>query len=147
MLDYLLRTLREPIEKSKAVIIIQSLPFIWCNKILINQLFLNLLNNALKYNEADALVIEVGYTEQTEEYIFYVRDNGIGINEEYFNKIFILFQRLHGKTEYSGTGIGLVLCKKIVEIHNGKIWLESEEGKGTTFYFSIPKLPAVTTEY
>lgn len=147
MLDYLLRTLRELIEKSKAVIIIQSLPFIWCNKILINQLFLNLLNNALKYNEADAPVIEVGYTEQTEEYIFYVTDNGIGINEEYFNKIFILFQRLHGKTEYSGTGIGLALCKKIVEIHNGKIWLESEEGKGTIFYFSIPKLPAVTTEY
>lgn len=110
-------------------------------------MFLNLLNNALKYNEADAPVIEVGYTEQTEEYIFYIRDNGIGINEEYFNKIFILFQRLHGKTEYSGTGIGLALCKKIVEIHNGKIWLESEEGKGTIFYFSIPKLPAVTTEY
>jgi light-regulated signal transduction histidine kinase (bacteriophytochrome) len=99
----------------------------------------NLLSNSLKYHGENNPEIEVGYDEDPGNWIFYVKDNGIGIDPKFFDKIFIIFQRLHNKSEYSGTGIGLAICKKIVETHKGKIWVESEPGKGSTFYFSIPK--------
>jgi chemotaxis family two-component system sensor kinase Cph1 len=117
------------------------LPVINANKTLIYNLFLNLVENALKYSCKHKPVIEIGYREEKQEWVFYVKDNGIGIRPEYFEKIFIIFKRLHGKGDYPGTGIGLAICKKITDIHKGRIWVESEPEKGSTFYFSIPKLP------
>lgn len=138
-IGYVIRVLEEDIRKRNAVLKIQSLPVIMADKILVGQLFINLLGNALKYHGEKQPEIEVGYTEEQHRFIFYVKDNGIGIDPKFFDKIFIIFQRLHSKGEYHGTGIGLAICKKIVDIHKGKIWVESGEGKGSTFYFSILK--------
>lgn len=104
------------------------------------KLFQNLIVNGIKYTkEQTPPVITINSEEQTENYKFSVTDNGIGIEETYFDKIFNIFQRLHTRDEYSGTGIGLAYCQKVVEMHNGKIWLTSKVGKGSTFYFTIPK--------
>jgi two-component system CheB/CheR fusion protein len=97
------------------------------------------LNNALIYHNNNTVEIEVGFEEEQEFYKFYIRDNGIGIQEKEFEKIFVIFKRLHTQGEFAGTGIGLALCKRIVEFHKGKIWVESEYGKGSTFYFTIKK--------
>jgi len=139
VMEYVNFMMKEDIEKNHAIIITHPLPVIKANKTLFNQLFMNLVSNALKYHDGKQSEIEVGYNEEPGRYVFYVKDNGIGIEPEFLDKIFIIFQRLHTKTEYSGTGIGLAICKKIVEIHKGKIWVESEKEKGSTFYFSIPK--------
>ncbi len=138
-MDYVTRVLDEDIKKNQAVITVKILPVITANKTLISQLFMNLVSNALKYHSDKEPEIEIGYNEEQDKYILYVKDNGIGINPRFFDKIFIIFQRLHNKEEYSGTGIGLAICKKIAEAHKGKIWVESGVGKGSTFYFSIPK--------
>ena len=138
-MDYVTRVLDEDIKKNQAVITVKILPVITANKTLINQLFINLVSNALKYHGENKPEIEIGFTEDQYKYVFYVKDNGIGIDPKFFDKIFIIFQRLHNKGEYSGTGIGLAICNKIVETHKGKIWVESKEGKGSTFYFSIAK--------
>jgi PAS domain S-box-containing protein len=138
--------LKDTIEKNEATILVNPLPVIFANKTLINELFVNLLTNALKYRSQQNPIIEVGFSEEPGKFIFYIKDNGIGINKDYFDKIFVIFQRLHGKGEYSGTGIGLALCKKIVESHKGKIWVVSEEGKGSCFYFSIPKAKSKTRQ-
>jgi PAS domain S-box-containing protein len=139
MLRYIRRLLSETIAKNRAILTVQPLPEIMANKVLMNELFLNLVTNALKYRGQKYPEIEIGYTEEKEHFTFYVTDNGIGISPEYFNTIFVIFQRLHAKSEYSGTGIGLALCKKIVETHKGKIWVQSALGKGSSFYFTIPK--------
>ena len=139
VLQYVIRVLNEKIKECNATIIVKPLPSIMANKTLINQVFLNLINNALKYCSKEKSQIEVGARETVGKWTFYVRDNGIGIDAKNLNKIFIIFQRLHSKTEYPGTGIGLAVCKKIIETHGGKIWAESQVGKGSTFYFTIPK--------
>ncbi len=139
VMAYTTRVLEEDITKNGAILTVNPMPVIKANKSLITQLFVNLVNNALKYHAGKKPEIKVGYTEEQGNYIFYVKDNGIGIDPKFFDKIFIIFQRLHSKTEYSGTGIGLAICKKIVDTHKGKIWVASEKGKGSTFYFSIPK--------
>ncbi len=106
----------------------------------LRQVFQNLIGNALKYQKPDINpVIQIGFEEQDRYWKFWVSDNGIGIDAEYFERIFVIFQRLHNKDEYSGTGIGLAIVKKIVENMGGKIWIESELGKGTIFYFTIAK--------
>ncbi len=106
----------------------------------IRQLFQNLISNAIKYSsEARKPIITISVEERPDEHLFKITDNGIGIAKENHERIFLLFRKLHSKEEYEGTGIGLALCKNIVENHGGKIWLESEEGKGTTFYFTISK--------
>jgi PAS domain S-box-containing protein len=139
--QYIQSILKLTIEKTNAIIQVGPLPVINANKTLIYNLFLNLVENALKYSCKHKPVIEIGYREEKQEWVFYVKDNGIGIRPEYFEKIFIIFKRLHGKGDYPGTGIGLAICKKITDIHKGRIWVESEPEKGSTFYFSIPKLP------
>lgn len=120
-------------------IIWSNLPVIKADKTPITQLMQNLIGNALKYRSEMPPVIKIKCEEELLFWKFSFEDNGIGIDPKFFDKIFVIFQRLHNKDEYSGTGIGLAICKKIVERFDGKIWLTSKPGKGSTFYFSIPK--------
>lgn len=106
----------------------------------LTQLLQNLLQNALKFHKpGEAPIVEINFTEQDTDYLFEVRDYGIGIESQYFDKVFMIFKRLHTKKEYEGTGIGLAICKKIVEQHGGKIWIRSEENEGSSFFFTLPK--------
>jgi two-component system CheB/CheR fusion protein len=128
------------IRESNAIVEFGNLPVINANKTQMFQLFQNLIGNALKYRGKETPRIYIEGTEEEKQYVFSVRDNGIGIKPMFFDKIFVLFQRLHHKNEYSGTGIGLTVCKKIVERHDGKIWVTSEPGIGSCFNFTISKL-------
>ncbi|MEO5645569.1 MAG: ATP-binding protein [Bacteroidia bacterium] len=133
-------SLQALIYDSHAEIILRPLPVLNAYPTEIKQLFQNLLTNAIKFSKPGiAPKIEIGATSTDEGKLFFVKDNGIGISPEFKDKIFIIFQRLHTRSQYEGTGIGLAYCRKIVELHNGRIWVESEEGKGATFYFSIPE--------
>lgn len=127
------------IRETGAILHIKPLPVISAVYVQLQQLFQNLVSNALKYYKNNVPEIEIGCNDRDDKWEFYVKDNGIGIDPKYFDKIFIIFQRLHNKTDYSGTGIGLAICKKIVEKHSGAIWVQSEPEKGSTFYFTIPK--------
>lgn len=106
---------------------------------LMYHVFQNLISNGLKFNKSNKPQIDVNWTNSLNYYTFTVHDNGIGISKEYTTTIFQMFRRLHNEQEYDGTGIGLAICKKIVEYYHGEIWFESEEGKGTTFYFTVRK--------
>lgn len=138
VLSYNVMVLKEIIEQKKATLHINPLPIINANHTLLSELFYNLLANALKYTDKTNPLIEVGYKGNANENIFYVKDNGIGIRKDHHEEIFEMFRRLHPRSLYAGTGIGLALCKRIIEAHNGKIWVESEENKGSTFWFTIP---------
>ena len=103
-------------------------------------IFYNLINNAIKFNQKENPTVEIRLAKECASFwTFSIKDNGIGIAKEHQKKIFEIFKRLHGKEKYQGTGIGLSVCKRIVHRHRGEIWIESEEGKGTTFYFTISK--------
>ncbi|MBN1515478.1 PAS domain S-box protein [Candidatus Sumerlaeota bacterium] len=117
----------------------RDLPLVMCAETKMEQVFMNLIGNGIKYNQNEKIVIEIGYEEKDNEYRFYVRDNGIGIDKKYQQRIFEPFQRLHKAHEYEGTGIGLSIVKKVVQEHGGRIWVDSEPEKGTTFYFSMSK--------
>ncbi|WP_416865020.1 MAG: PAS domain S-box protein [Imperialibacter sp.] len=136
----ILETFKTDIIELNAQIKIQKLPTVWGNKQQLLRLFQNLISNAIKYRMRDTdPIIEISGSSDKNNWIFAIKDNGIGIDKAYFDKIFIIFQRLHNKSEFSGTGIGLAICKKIVEKHKGNIWVDSEIGKGSTFHISIPK--------
>ena len=137
-LDKALANLRLVIAETGAEIVCEPLPVLDADGSQLTQLFQNLVGNALKFRGEPAPRIDIGAIQQDGVWQFHVRDNGIGIAPEHFERIFLMFQRLHGKREYPGTGIGLTICKKIVERHGGRIWIESEAGKGTTFLFTIP---------
>jgi PAS domain S-box-containing protein len=131
---------RKELNDKKASIRALPLPVITAYKSPLRQVLQNLVSNALKYSKADIpCQVEIAVSESATHWQFSVTDNGIGIDREYFNRIFVIFQRLHNKDQYSGTGMGLAITKKIVETQGGKIWVESEEGKGSTFYFTILK--------
>lgn len=134
-----LLSIKAMIEDTKTVIRTDHLPKIMANHLGMFELFQNLLVNAIKYRSKRSPEIYVSVKALDDEYIFSVRDNGIGIDPQYKNRIFDMFQRLHSKSEYSGTGIGLAICKKIVDNHGGKIWVESRLGEGATFFFTIKK--------
>ena len=124
-------------EGNDADIQIGDLPVIFADKVQMMQLFQNLISNALKFRGDSPAEIRINCKKQADNWLFSIRDNGIGIAEEYAEKIFVVFQRLHGQDEYPGTGIGLAICKKIVERHLGDIWFDSKPGIGSTFYFTI----------
>jgi len=139
ILDFVLTDLKVAIEESDAVVTHDPLPTIIADETQLKQLFQNLVGNGLKFHQEGARPeIHVGAERQGNWWTFSVHDNGIGIDHKYFEHVFAIFQRLHSRDEYPGTGIGLAVCKKIVERHGGRIWVESEPGQGSTFYFTIP---------
>lgn len=126
------------IEESGATVTHDPLPSLMVDRNQLSRLFQNLIGNAVKFRAADPPVVHVSARRNGGEWLFSVQDNGIGIDPEYFEQIFLIFRRLHGTSKYSGTGIGLAICRKIVRQHGGKIWIESQPGKGSTFYFTLP---------
>jgi light-regulated signal transduction histidine kinase (bacteriophytochrome) len=140
LINEILALYRRQIEELQANITFENLPVLQTYKTPIRQVFQNLIGNSLKYHKAtEPPIISIACKETKTHFQFSVTDNGIGISPEYFDKIFIIFQRLHNKDEYSGTGMGLAIAKKITESLGGKIWVRSEEGKGSTFYFTLLK--------
>jgi PAS domain S-box-containing protein len=140
VLQEALMNLRAMTEESGAVVTHDSLPTIVTNSGQLGQIFQNLIGNSIKYRSASTPHVNISATKNgAKGWTFAVRDNGMGIEPQYFEKIFVLFQRLHGREEFSGTGIGLAVCKKVVEQLGGTIWVESQPGKGSTFYFSLPE--------
>lgn len=125
-------------DEAGAVVTHDQLPVANADKLQMVQLFQNLIGNAIKFRGKDAPQVHVSARPDEEVWVFSVRDNGIGIDPQFYDRIFTIFQRLHGRDKYPGTGIGLAVAKKIVERHGGRIWLESSPGKGTTFYFTVP---------
>ncbi len=140
VVDNILALQSQQILDVHAVVKVETLPSLSTYKTPMRQVFQNLINNGLKYHKAGvAPEISISVSSAGQFWQFAVSDNGIGISDVYLDKIFIIFQRLHNKEEYSGTGIGLAITKKIIESMGGSIWVDSEEGKGSTFYFKLPK--------
>jgi signal transduction histidine kinase len=138
VLPQVLANLKVAIAQSNAVVTHDPLPTVLGDGTQLIQLLQNLIGNAIKFRREEPPQVHVKAVQSPKEWVFEVRDNGIGMESEYFERIFTIFQRLHSKSEYPGTGIGLAVCKKIVERHGGRIWVESQLGEGTTFYFTIP---------
>ncbi len=126
------------LQESQAIVTNDPLPMIATYSSQLTNVFQNLIGNALKFRNASSPRVHVGAIRHEAAWHFSVRDNGIGIDPQYFERIFGIFQRLHTRTEYPGTGIGLAMCKRVVEQHGGRIWVESAVGAGSTFHFTIP---------
>ena len=136
--DQVLANLQVAIEEDHAVVSHDPLPTVMADGVQLSQLFQNLIGNAIKFHREEPPQVHVAAALRSDEWVFSVRDNGIGLEPGQFERIFLIFQRLHGRNEYPGTGIGLAICKRIVERHNGRIWVESAPGQGTIFHFTIP---------
>jgi PAS domain S-box-containing protein len=137
-LGHAIRLLETTIAEAGATIESSELPSVSSDPQQLVQLFQNLLDNAIKYHGTERPVIRVSVSRDGDFWRFSITDNGIGIERQYFERIFVLFQRLHARSKYPGTGVGLALCKKIVEGHGGRIWVDSEQGSGATFHFTLP---------
>lgn len=138
VLSHVLTNLKVAIEESGAQISYGPLPKIIADSTQLEQLFQNLISNAIRFRRDESPRINIKAEQKEDDWLFSVRDNGIGIDPEYHDRIFVIFRRLHNRSKYSGNGIGLALCKKIVERHGGKIWVESQIDKGSIFNFTIP---------
>ena len=138
VLDQALANLKAAIDKNGAVVTHDPLPTVMADNLQLVQLFQNLIGNAIKFHVEEPPRIHILAEQKGNEWVFSIRDNGIGIEPQYAERIFVIFQRLHAREEYPGTGIGLAICKKIVERRGGRIWVESQPGIGSTFYFTIP---------
>jgi PAS domain S-box-containing protein len=138
-----LGALRATIEESGAIVTHDALPTIVTDGTQLTQVFQNLVGNAIRYQGSQVPLVHVSATKKGSEWIFAVRDNGLGIDPQYFDRIFVLFQRLHGQTEFKGTGIGLAICKKMLEGLGGRIWVESQPQNGSTFFFALPEHEAL----
>src|SRR5262249_59821484 len=133
-----LRSLQVQIADSGATVTVDPLPTVRADQMQLGMLWQNLLSNALKFRGHEPPRIHISARRQDAEWVFAVCDNGIGLDPQLAERIFVVFQRLHTRTEYPGTGIGLAICKKIVEHHGGRIWVESTPGQGATFFFTLP---------
>ncbi|MGD0268676.1 MAG: ATP-binding protein [Candidatus Sulfotelmatobacter sp.] len=138
VLQEVVQTLATTIQESGATVSYAELPAVWADRTQVAQLFQNLIGNAIKFRGEKPPVVAVQAEPAGERWQFSVSDNGIGIASEHAENIFVVFQRLHARTEYPGNGIGLAICKKIVERYGGKIWMESQPGQGATFKFTLP---------
>ncbi|MEI6072912.1 MAG: ATP-binding protein, partial [Verrucomicrobiae bacterium] len=134
-----IRNLSSAIEENRAIITSEDLPTVRADAPHLLLVFQNLLANAIKFRGKDLPCIHVSAQERPDDWVFSVKDNGIGIEPQHAGRVFVIFQRLHTREEYPGTGIGLSICQRIIERHGGKIWFESEPGIGTTFFFTVPK--------
>jgi signal transduction histidine kinase len=137
-----LANLQAAIRESGALVKHDHLPVVMANASQMTQVFQNLIGNAIKFRRAETLTVQISAEQQGEEWIFSVADNGIGIAPQYSQDIFVIFKRLHTRAEYPGNGIGLAICRKIIEQHGGRIWVTSQEGHGSTFCFSLRASPA-----
>jgi light-regulated signal transduction histidine kinase (bacteriophytochrome) len=146
VLTQILRTLQPLIEESNALVTHDPLPTLTADAGQFAQLFQNLIANAIKFHAEQAPQVHVTARRDDHEWVFSVRDNGIGIEPQYAERIFRMFQRLHSREAYPGTGIGLAICQKIVQRHGGHIWVKSQPGQGATFAFTIPVLAPVAAE-
>jgi PAS domain S-box-containing protein len=141
VLGWALANLHSALENAKTEVVFDSLPKVWGDETQLGQLLQNLIENALRYHEPTRPIkIQVGSVDQGNCWKFFVKDNGIGIDPQFHQRIFKIFQRLHAYEEHHGTGIGLAVCKRIVERHGGKIWVESNLDQGSVFYFTLPKI-------
>jgi signal transduction histidine kinase len=138
VMEEVLATLAPGMQECGAVVTHDALPSVWADRTQVAQIFQNLIGNAVKFRGQEPPVIAVEAEQADQRWRFSVRDNGIGIAPEYAENIFVVFQRLHARTEYPGNGIGLAICKKIVERSGGKIWVESQAGSGCSFKFTLP---------
>jgi light-regulated signal transduction histidine kinase (bacteriophytochrome) len=141
-LDRALEMLRASIDQSAATIHVEDLPTVRADAAQWTQVFQNLIGNAIKFRSERPLEIRIGARRDGSDWLLWVKDNGIGMSPEYRERIFEVFQRLHSRKQYPGSGIGLAICKKVVQRHGGRIWVESEPEQGATFYFTIPATPA-----
>lgn len=140
VLDSVINNLKLAIDESGAIIARDPLPAVMGDPLQVGQIFQNLITNAIKFRSDEPLKIHISADLKNTEWVFSFRDNGIGIDSDQYERIFVIFQRLLDKKETPGTGIGLAICKKIVENHGGRIWVESRPGEGSVFYFTIPQL-------
>jgi len=139
VVDTAKKNLATSIEETAAEILAADLPAVRANSVPLVHLFQNLISNALKYRSGQTPRLEISAKEDGDYWRFAVQDNGIGIPKEFQSQIFGIFKRLHNRSEYPGTGIGLAICQKVVEQYGGRIWVESEPGYGSTFFFTLPR--------